>query len=1473
MKILAICLLFACAALPGWTQVMISEFMADNTRTIADGDGEWNDWIEIHNPGAEAVDLEGWALTDDALDPAKWTFPAVSLPAKGYLLVWASNKDRRIPGEALHTNFKLERSGEFLALVKPDGTRTTTFAPAFPEQVQDLSYGYATELSVTTPVKAGSAGKYLVPASGAPGTTWTAPEFDDSAWSAATNGLGYETGVSETGAGWQANVLAHGPAAYYRMEEAGSPLAVVNLGNAGTAVNATSTGTVTPGISGPRPPAFAGMPSTNRAVRMAGSSNLEVPWHPDLNPDVFSVECWARATGGAGTFRAVISSRNDQNATVSGYTIYAGDDNQWQFWTGSGTTGAWDPVIGPAVVLNEWVHLMGTFDGTVKRFFVNGVLSGTGTSSVFNPNKIQGMRIGAGANESPVPGFRFTGEIDEVAVFPKAFSETEVAARFALAKSNTIPPASFFTGLIQTNLQAGMLGVNASAYLRLPFNISDTRAVDQLVLKMKYDDGFQAWLNGVPVASGNRPDTLTWNSAASERSSNAEAVQFESFSLGSALASLRNGPNILAIHGLNLDAANPDFLQLAQLELKDVISSSLAPVFLNVATPGAPNSTGSTTPGPAITEHRHAPALPTITDDLVITCRVSQVFTPVASVTLRWRKAYTAEQSMAMSDDGMAGDLIAGDGIYTAVISKTNHSQGQIMRWSFLAADTAGNTSRWPLYNIPDNSPQYSGTMIAATGFTTALPVWYWFAQSTGTASSRTGTRGAVFYNGTLYDNVFIRLRGGATSSGSKKFDFNTGHHCLINDIVGKVEEANLNGSSQDPTLCRPPLAFEVYRAAEHPACHAFPLMMRVNGTADSGSGNGGIAYFVEQVDERMLSRSKLDPDGALYKMDQRSSLEPCFWDTTNGVEKKTRLTENRADLQAVVSKLRASNDTGNPATAPNETSAFLADREIFLFDNVNVANVINYLAARAIVNEYDDVRKNFYFYRDTEGSREWHVLPWDKDGTFGITGDAGSWLPHPFWGDYPHRKSNADQWCYLWQAMFRNPKTKAMYLRRLRTVMDSILKTQPPAGTSPPGSMEARADKCFAPVAPHKSGTTMAPVKSFLTSRRNQLFTTYLDATTNANAANRLIPTAQSPTITVNLGMVDFLPASGNQAEEFVEILNPHTVAVDISGWRLSGGIDHTFEAGTVILPGDRMYLANNSVAFRARAAAPRGGQSLYVQGNYDGSISARGETLVLTDPMDPAIPSDDRMVATLNTPAAPTPMQQWLRITEIMYDPPAGGSFPSGEYEYLELMNTGADPLTVSGASFTEGVTFSFNTLVIAPFQRVLVVKNQAAFEARYNNNLATVGVYTGSLDNSGERIRLVDAFGEEVLDFRYEGIWYPGSHGRTVPGGGSSLVIRDPGATWNTWGEQASWSASQLRGSPGTSDPALLPATVEATTAISFSLTGQPGRSYRMQQSFDLSTWTNLEWQTAGADSRFSAPVPMPRRVRAYYRWVTH
>src|SRR5262249_18301977 len=121
-----------------WGQAIISEFMADNKTTLADEDGQYPDWIELYNQSSATINLVGWRLTDDPTHQARWSFPSTNLAAKGFIVVFASGKNRTQPGAPLHTDFRLKASGEYLALLKPDNSIASEFAPAFPQQYADV---------------------------------------------------------------------------------------------------------------------------------------------------------------------------------------------------------------------------------------------------------------------------------------------------------------------------------------------------------------------------------------------------------------------------------------------------------------------------------------------------------------------------------------------------------------------------------------------------------------------------------------------------------------------------------------------------------------------------------------------------------------------------------------------------------------------------------------------------------------------------------------------------------------------------------------------------------------------------------------------------------------------------------------------------------------------------------------------------------------------------------------------------------------------------------------------------------------------------------------------------------------------------------------------------------------------------------------------------------------------------------------
>jgi hypothetical protein len=121
---------------------VISEIQASNWETLADADGDFSDWIEIYNPSSEPQVLTGWYITDDFEELTKWKFPGIELEGGGFIVVFASGKNRNQFLDDLHTNFKLDERGEYLALVDPSGQRIIhEFLPKFPSLSGDDSFG------------------------------------------------------------------------------------------------------------------------------------------------------------------------------------------------------------------------------------------------------------------------------------------------------------------------------------------------------------------------------------------------------------------------------------------------------------------------------------------------------------------------------------------------------------------------------------------------------------------------------------------------------------------------------------------------------------------------------------------------------------------------------------------------------------------------------------------------------------------------------------------------------------------------------------------------------------------------------------------------------------------------------------------------------------------------------------------------------------------------------------------------------------------------------------------------------------------------------------------------------------------------------------------------------------------------------------------------------------------------------------
>ncbi len=121
--------------------VVINELMADNDNIIADPQGDYDDWLELHNRTDSPVTLTGMYLSDKEDEPTKWAFPEnTEIPANGYLIVWL-DEDVDDP-EGLHADFKLSKGGEAALLVDTDANGNAVLdSIIFQEQETDVAFG------------------------------------------------------------------------------------------------------------------------------------------------------------------------------------------------------------------------------------------------------------------------------------------------------------------------------------------------------------------------------------------------------------------------------------------------------------------------------------------------------------------------------------------------------------------------------------------------------------------------------------------------------------------------------------------------------------------------------------------------------------------------------------------------------------------------------------------------------------------------------------------------------------------------------------------------------------------------------------------------------------------------------------------------------------------------------------------------------------------------------------------------------------------------------------------------------------------------------------------------------------------------------------------------------------------------------------------------------------------------------------
>ncbi len=898
-----------------------------------------------------------------------------------------------------------------------------------------------------------------------------------------------------------------------------------------------------------------------------------------------------------------------------------------------------------------------------------------------------------------------------------------------------------------------------------------------------------------------------------------------------------------------------------------------ANVYFIKPTPGTPNEGGTAVPGPVIEGLGHTPKVPKDSDSLTVTTRIRRSFQPVSTVTLWYRILFANEAQVEMVDDGAHGDGGAGDGVYGAILPADLAAPGQLIRYRVVATDTAGNASRWPLFTSPTATPEYQGTVVEPLDATTRLPVFHLFVApgQVSRIDTESGGRISLFHDGELYDNVYMELRGNTSAGLAKKshrLEFNRGHEFRHPGPGGPVRKSALLAEYLDPSYLRQNLCFWLLDQIGVPSPFHYPVRVQMNGNFYQ------LAFHNDVIGQEQIDRMGYDPRGALYKA--VGTVTPDFYST--GVFQKLEPDgdASRTDYLQLANGIHESKSE--------------AVRRATVFDLLDVPQVINHLAGTRWCAENDDVWANMSLYRDTFGDGLWRNIPFDMNASWGqlyggsnpLEATVDSSKSHPLYGG----SSTGNPFNRLYDVIVRLPETRQMLLRRQRTLLDRFI--QPPGTPFAERSIEQRIiamtnligpeallDRSKWGAAPWAPGTSFHVAVSdlfnqFIEPRRRHWAVTHCVTNTAkpigiGNNNNAGIPISQPPDAVLEVVDLDFNPSSGNQLHEYLALTNRNEVALDISGWRLSGGVEFQFRPGTVV-PARRSILVSPDVRqFRSRGTAPRGGQGVFVVGPYSGQLSARGETLTLKD-------DTGRTVSTHTYVGAPSPAQRFLRISELQFHPgaPANAAFPDEDYEFIEFTNLSpSEALDLRGIQITGAVDFQFGTgpiTSLAPGGRMVIVANPTAFESRYGPGLPVAGAYLGRLDNGGERIRVLDPVGEEILDFRYAD-WFP-----EADGGGSSMEVVNVEGEPDGWGDKAQWRSSSTRdGTPGRSVAGSIVARRGQNSEVILRFVAAPNQRHVLQSAESLARG---EWQTLltvppSASERIIEQVENPSLSARFFR----
>jgi len=938
---------------------------------------------------------------------------------------------------------------------------------------------------------------------------------------------------------------------------------------------------------------------------------------------------------------------------------------------------------------------------------------------------------------------------------------------------------SGYENLIGLDVSA-MYNKNTSVYIRIEFNVADASVFDLLTLRMKYDDGFVAYLNGEWVDDENAPASPEWDSEASS-GHEASATEYDDFDITDRIGALLSGKNILAIHGLNDSPTSSDLIILPDLIAVDLGGAqSETPMYLATPTPGNENMTGVLG---YIADVRFSVDRGFFTDPFDVS---------ITTVTEDAEIYYTLNGSKPTPETGIPYGSpipVSGTTILRAAAFKPGYQPSKVATQTYLflndviAQDGAGFPDTWGHagadYEMdPDVVSAYIDTIVddlrSVPSVSLVLNQDDFFASGgVGIYPSGEGSPRATSLE--LIDptdqkefqiDCSVEICGGTSPDRWKtdklsmrlRFKEPWGPTKLRFPVFGEdaadrfdtlILDARLNqcwayGGQSSPEEQR---RLAQYTRDQYPA----DLQNALGGYGPRGMAvhlyvDGlywGLYWLHERPDESFA---------AAYFGGDRDDYHVLKHN------QNTVIHGSSADYRAMIQ------------LAASGLSTDAKYQEIQ--QRLDVPNLIDYIIVNFFIGNTDWAHQNWYATRN-------------------VTNPAGRWRYHSW--DPEHSLKNLNQNVTgrddyggptgLHQDLCQNAEYQLLFADHVHNHFANNGALTPVNAAAAYQKLLNEVDRAVVGESA-RWGDNQRPAQPYTrdnewVTERNRLLYEYFPERTGEvldQLRDRgLYPLLEAPV---------FSQHGGSFAKGFALSMSASAPVY----YTLDGTDPREYGTGW---PAGNQYsdpvTLERTALVKARA------------------LSGTGEWSALS-----------KALFVLDTPSP-------LRITEIMYhsrapsEAEANGNYTADDFDFLELRNTASRTIGLAGITFTDGVLFDFTNSgihTLAPGEHVVLVKNLAAFKERYANwasmNIAGEFKYPAdSLANGGERVALEDGLGRTILSFDYDDDWYPNTDGL-----GYSLVLLNETAPSGAWGTKSGWRPStNVDGSPGQDDgpPPDIPAVV--------------------------------------------------------------